>query len=90
MKLLENLTGWLAVQLDKLKISNPLVFMLLQGLLVTLAGLFSMGKIEIPTGETLLSVLTFIGVSDINTLVTGFLVTLSALLGSRTTYYINK
>jgi hypothetical protein len=60
IQLLENLAVFIAKQLDKLKVSNPIVFVLVQGVLVTLSGLFATDAINIPTPESILAFLNIL------------------------------
>jgi len=90
IQLLENVAVFIAKQLDKLKVSNPIVFVLVQGVLVTLSGLFATDAINIPTPESILSFLNFVGITDLDSAITGVLVTLLALIGARTTSFKNK
>jgi hypothetical protein len=90
VELLENVAAFLAKQLDKLKVSNPIVFVLVQGVLVTLSGLFATDGINLATPESLLGILNFLGITDIDSAITGVLVSLLALVGTRTTSFIKK
>lgn len=90
VQVLENVAIFLAKQLDKLKVSNPIIFVLLQGVLVTLSGLFATDAINLQTPESLLGILNFVGIADIDSAITGLLVTLLALIGTRTTSLKNK
>ena len=90
VQVLENVAIFLAKQLDKLKVSNPIIFVLLQGVLVTLSGLFATDAINLQTPEILLGILNFVGIADIDSAITGLLVTLLALIGTRTTSFKNK
>ena len=60
IQLLENVAVFIAKQLDKLKVSNPIVFVLVQGVLVTLSGLFATDAINIPTPESILAFLNIL------------------------------
>lgn len=86
--LMENLTAFLAKQLDKLKISNPVVFVIVQAVLIAISGLFATNAINIPTPEVLSGLFNFIGISDLDALIGGVLVAVIALTGARTTSFI--
>lgn len=85
MNLLNSLIKWLASQLDKLKIKNPIVFFVTQGLLITVNGLFINDTININTPSFVEKLLGLVGLDSIDTLVILLLSGLIAAIGPRTT-----
>lgn len=85
---IEKLSLWIVKQLDKLKIKNPILFVLFQALLVAVAGLLNSGTIVIPTPEFLGKILFVIGIDSINGFLTGLLVAVMALMGLHTSAYL--
>lgn len=85
MGIINSLTKWLAVQLDKLKISNPIVFYVVQGTLITITGLFVNDTINIATPDIVAKILNLVGIGDIDTLIIMVLTALVASIGPRTT-----
>ena len=88
--MVEKISLWNAKQLDVFKISNPIAFVFVQGIIVTLAGLFSAGTFSLSTPSVIKPILGLVGIADINTLITGVLVALVALIGARTTKVIKN
>lgn len=85
MKIIESLSNWLAVQLDKLKIGNPIVFGIVQVIILYISGLFAEGKIVIPSPEFLITALGYVGIENgLNGLISGILLLLVAANGART------
>jgi len=85
---IEKISLWIVKQLDKLKMSNPILFVLTQALLVAFAGLLNSGTIVIPTPSILAKFLPILSVDSVNGLITGILVATMALMGLHTTAYL--
>ncbi len=83
--IIDKLARLIAVQLDKLKVSNPIIFLTLEGALGVLVGLFMKDIINIPTPDILQKILSVIEVPDIDSLIIGLLVSIMAIIGPRTT-----
>lgn len=89
MNILDNVAKFLATQLDKLKVANPIVFVFVQASLGIFLGLFANDTINIPTPEVVTKVLAFIGTTDLDNLVIVLLGAVIALVGPRTTLLKN-
>lgn len=89
-ELLNKLSLWIVKQLDKLKMSNPILFVFVQAILVAFAGLLNNGSIVIPTPEFLGNILIVFGIDSVNGLFTGFVIALISLMGLHTTAFLNK
>lgn len=88
--LLEKLNLWLAVQLNKLALKSPSLFILIQALLVVLSGMLFAGKISINTPEWLLPALGYLELKDLN-FIAGFIVSgVVALLKVHTSDRLRK
>lgn len=85
MTVLNGLVKWLASKLDGLKIKSPVLFVIVQSGLILLNGLFIGDKINLPTPEFLVNVLTFIGLNSTDGIVIALLSGLIAAIGPRTT-----
>lgn len=85
---IEKVSLWIVKQLDALKMSSPILFVLTQALLVAFAGLLNSGSVIIPTPVFLGKFLLVFGIADINSLLTGILVATMALMGLHTTTYL--
>jgi len=90
MEIIAKLQEWLAKQLDKLKVSNPVVFLLTQGVLVLLYGLIDDRTILIPTPDIIAKMIGIFGFQDLNSLISVVILGTMALVGSRTTSFLNK
>jgi hypothetical protein len=86
----EKIAKWLASQLDKLKLSNPLLFVVVQAILVVFVGLLENQTIVIPTPEFIGKILTIFGIESINGFIMGVLVIVIALQGTRTAKFMKK
>lgn len=73
---------WIATQLDKLKIANPVIFVILQSLLGTLLGLFLTDTINLPNIQFLVNLTEDLAT---DTIVIGILGALMAIISPRTT-----
>lgn len=88
--LLNKLSFWLVKQLDKLKMSNPFLYTLVQGVLVLLILGISSNLIQIPTPEWCLPFLHEIGLESNKFLLIGLLSALSGGIGLHTSKRLNK
>jgi hypothetical protein len=77
---------WLATQLDKLKVKNPVVFVVLQSLLGTLLGMFLADAINLPDVTFLVNLSPDLSTDSI---VIGLLGALMAIISPRTTLLKN-
>ncbi len=77
---------WLATQLDKLKVANPVVFVIIQSLLGTLLGLFLTDTINLPDVAFLVNLSADLSTDSI---VIGLLGALMAIISPRTTMLKN-
>lgn len=85
MTVLNSISKWIATQLDKLKVKNPIIFVFTQGGLGILLGLFLNDTINIPTPEILLKFLPYIGANDLDSVVIVVVGAIMAAIGPRTT-----
>jgi hypothetical protein len=90
IELLDKLTIWVAKQLDYLKINNPTLFLVVNGLLFTLAVLFQNKTINISQNEILNSIVADFGAKDLNQFASLFIFGVTSLIGYRTTSFKNK
>lgn len=90
IELLDKLTIWVATKLDHLKINNPTLFLVVNGLLFTLAVLFQKNTINISQNEILNSIVADFGAKDLNQFVSLFIFGVTSLIGYRTTSFKNK
>lgn len=90
IELLDKLTIWVAKQLDQLKINNPTLFLVVNGLLFTLAVLFQNNTINISQNEILNSIVADFGAKDLNQFASLFIFGVTSLIGYRTTSFKNK
>lgn len=90
MGLLNSLSKWLATQLDKLKIKNPIAFISIQALLGIFLGLFANDSINIPTPELATKLLNLVGLTDFDGMIVILLGGIIALIGPRTTALLNQ
>lgn len=88
--MINTISKWLALQLDKLKIKLPIVYLAVQSALGLVLALFLQDHIVLPTPEILTKVLALFDISDLNDLVEGILVALMALISPRTTFLKNQ
>ena len=51
MELIKKVSMWLAMQLDKLKVANPVIFLIVQGILMALFTAFATNTLNLPTPE---------------------------------------
>ena len=85
MKLIQDISNYLAYWLDKLKIKNPIIFGLVQLILLYFYGLLDDGKIVIPTPEFLINVLSYLSIENgFSGLISNILLLLVAANGART------
>lgn len=89
-QVLENVAIFLAKQLDHLKINNPTLFLVVNGLLFTLAVLFQNNTINISQNEILNSIVADFGAKDLNQFASLFIFGVTSLIGYRTTSFKNK
>lgn len=82
-KITLQIATFLAKQLDKLKVKSPIAFIAVQSILVMLSSLFIQGTFHIDTPDFIAKW------ADLNTLVTGLLIALVALVGPRTSQLAN-
>lgn len=90
VELLDKLTIWVATKLDQLKINNPTLFLVVNGLLFTLAVLLQSYKINISQNEILNSIVVDFGAKDLNQFASLFIFGVTSLIGYRTTQFKNK
>jgi hypothetical protein len=84
MELIKKVSMWLAMQLDKLKVVNPVIFLIVQGILMALFTAFVTNTLNLPTPEWLAKVFSAVGLSDLDTLFTTILGLLVATVSPRT------
>lgn len=85
MKLIEAISNFLAIWLDKLKMANPLVFVIVQAVLLIVRDAFVSNNINIPTPDFFVTLLGFLGINDgFDGLIAGILIILVAANGART------
>jgi len=77
---------WLATQLDKLKVTSPVVFVIIQSLLGTLLGLFLTDTINLPDVAFLVNLSADLSTDSV---VIGLLGALIAIISPRTTMLKN-
>lgn len=92
---IENVTKWIATQLDKLKVANPWIFLALLSVLGFVDKLFVDNTWNIPTPTFVVEVFKFlqldeIGIVDFDSVVIVFLTSLLALVGPRTTSFLKS
>lgn len=85
MTVINNVSIWLAKQLDKLKVKNPVAFIAIQSVLLVLFGLFVNDTINLPNPELVVKLLGLIGLETLDQLVIGLLGGIIAIIGPRTT-----
>jgi hypothetical protein len=76
---MNDISNFLAKQLDALKLSNPVIFVLVQAVLMSLLGLIQSGSLSLPVVPIL---------GSLNDLVGTVLITTMALIGTRTTSFL--
>ena len=84
MEILRKVSQWLAVQLDKLKVASPVIFLLIQGVLMALFTAFATNTLNLPTPEWLSKILGAIGLVDLDGVFTTILGLLLATVSPRT------
>ena len=84
MEILRKLSQWLAVQLDKLKVTSPVVFLVIQGVLMALFTAFTTNTLNLPTPEWLGKILGAVGLVDLDGVFTTVLGLLLATVSPRT------
>lgn len=92
---LENVTKWIATQLDKLKIANPWIFLALLSVLGFVDKLFIENTWNITTPEFVINIFHFfgldkVGITDLDSVVIFILSTVIALVGPRTTSFLKS
>ena len=75
--IIQTIAKFLATQLYKLEIQNPIVFIIVQSFLLTASGLLLTDKFVIPTPA-------FLSFVNLDELVTGLVIALVALVGPNT------
>ncbi len=88
--LLNKISLWIVKQLDKLKMTNPILFVFVQAILVAIAGLLNSGSLVIPTPLFLEKYLLAFGIESINGLFTGLIVAVISLMGLHTSAFLKK
>lgn len=83
--IIKQISLFLAKQLDKLKMSSPIIFLVVQGALITISSLISSDAVTIPTPEFILK----LGL-NLDAIFTALFVGLTALLSPRTTKIIKE
>jgi hypothetical protein len=83
--IIKQLSLFLATQLDKLKLASPIVFLVVQGALITLAGLISSDAVTIPSPVLLIK----LGI-NLDSFLSLLLISIVALVAPRTTAIIKK
>lgn len=84
MEILRKFSQWLAVQLDKLKVASPVVFLVIQGVLMALFTAFATNTLNLPTPEWLGKILSAVGLVDLDGVFTTVLGLLLATVSPRT------
>jgi hypothetical protein len=84
-KLIEQATNFIALQLDRLKVANPTIFIVVQSVFGVILYLFLNDTISLPTPEFFLKITGF----TLDAFVELFLTMLMATVGSRTTKFVN-
>lgn len=84
-KLIEQATNFIALQLDRLKVANPTVFVIVQSLLGVILYLLLNDTISIPTPEIFLKITGF----TLDAFFELFLTMLMATIGSRTSKFVH-
>lgn len=84
MEILKNVSRWLAVQLDKLKVTSPVVFLVIQGVLMALFTAFATNTLNLPTPEWVGKILSTVGLVDLDGVFTTMLGLLLATVSPRT------
>lgn len=84
MEILRKISGWLAIQLDKLKVASPVVFIIIQAILMALFTAFANNTLNLPTPEWLGKVLNTVGLVDLDGVFTTLLGLLVATVSPRT------
>lgn len=84
MEILRKLSQWLAVQLDKLKVTSPVAFLVIQGVLMALFTAFTTNTLNLPTPEWLGKILGAVGLVDLDGVFTTVLGLLLATVSPRT------
>lgn len=92
---LQNVTKWIAKQLDKLKVANPWIFLALLSVLGFIDKLFIENKWNITTPEFVINIFQFlgfdkVGITDLDSVVIFILSSVIALVGPRTTSFLNS
>lgn len=90
MTIINSFAKWLATNLDKLKITSPIAFIIIQALLGVFLGLFANDTINIPTPEIVGKVLGLIGLTDLDNFIIVLLGAVIALISPRTTFLKNS
>lgn len=84
MEILRKISMFLAVQLDKLKVASPVVFLVIQGVLMALFTAFATNTLNLPTPEWLGKILSTVGLVDLDGVFTTVLGLLLATVSPRT------
>lgn len=84
MEILRKISQFLAVYLDKLKVASPVVFLVIQGVLMALFTAFATNTLNLPTPEWLGKILNTIGLVDLDGVFTTILGLLVATVSPRT------
>ena len=84
MEILRKFSQWLAVQLDKLKVASPVLFLVIQGVLMALFTAFATNTLNFPTPEWLGKILSTVGLVDLDGVFTTILGLLLATVSPRT------
>ena len=84
MEILRKISGWLAIQLDKLKVASPVIFLVIQGVLMALFTAFATNTLNLPTPEWLGKILSTVGLVDLDGVFTTLLGLLVATVSPRT------
>lgn len=88
--MINTISKWLALQLDKLKVKLPIAYLAIQSALGLLLSLFLQDIITLPTPEIVAKVLALFDISSIDGFIEGLLVALMALISPRTTFLKNQ
>lgn len=88
--MINTISKWLALQLDKLKVKLPIAYLAIQSALGLLLSLFLQDVITLPTPEIVAKVLGLFDISSIDGFIEGLLIALMALISPRTTFLKNQ
>lgn len=89
MTTIQTIAKWIAAQLDKVKVPNPFLFLVIQGVLGILLASLNQDVINIPTPEIVGKILSFIEIDNLDNFFQLLIGAVMAAIGPRTTYLKN-